>query len=914
MSFFNRLGRSAALIAVGAGSLMAADVQIPRIAYESFTLDNGLRVMVHEDRKAPIVAFNVWYHVGSKNEKPGRTGFAHLFEHLMFNGSQHHNTDYFKVLEKIGATDLNGTTNQDRTNYFENVPTSALDTLLWMESDRMGYMTGAIDKAKLDEQRGVVQNEKRQGENRPYGMVYETLLKHTFPANHPYSWTVIGSMEDLSAASVNDAHEWFKSYYGPNNAVVVLAGDIDVKTAKEKMQKYFGALPASAPLSRPKAWVPKMTGSKRYVMQDKVPQAMLMMAWNTPELVAADAQYLDLLGGVLGGGNTSRLYRRLVEKEQLATSASAYGNAQEISGQFHIQIMARPGADLAKIEKIAKEELDNLLAQGPTEDELKRLKSRYYAAYVRGMERIGGFGGKSDILASSLVLAGDPDFERTSLIRQMEAAPSTVKAAGQRWLTDGCFTLEVHPTGNLKAAAQDADRTQMPQPGETPALKLPKFQRATLSNGLQVVLAERNEAPIVEFRMIMKGGTAVDSKLQSGAGTASIAMKMLAEGTKTRTSHAFREEMESLGASLSAGASTNTFRVNMSALKANLEPSVNLFADMILHPAFPADAFARIQKNTLTAIAQEKNNPNAMAARVSAPVLFGKDHPYGAPLTGSGYESTVSKLKAQDLSSMHQAWFKPGSATLIVAGNVTLNELKPVLEKAFATWPKGSAPKLEIPKVANAGQSTIYLVDKPGAIQSVVQMVAVAPERSEKDEAAVEAMQQVLGGMFTSRVNMNLREEKGWTYGAGVGLASTQSVRRFMASTSVQLDKTKETILELEKEMKGIRGEKPVTHEELTFAQKNMTQSLPGSYETAASVCGAIEDIITWDLQDNYFNAQVERVKALKSEDLMKAAQKIVPEKGRSYVVVGDRTKIESELKSLNLGEVKVVDADGNPV
>jgi len=907
-------GRTAAFLAAGTICLAAAEAPVPRIAFHSFTLSNGLRVLVHEDHKAPIVAVNIWYHVGSKNEKEGKTGFAHLFEHLMFNGSEHFNDDYFKVLERLGATNMNGTTNSDRTNYFENVPTSALDTALWMESDRMGHMVGAISQAKLDEQRGVVQNEKRQGENQPYGLVDEVLTKGTYPVGHPYSWTVIGSMDHLNAASLPDVKEWFNTYYGPNNAVLVLAGDIDLKTAKEKAEKYFGSFPANAPVGRPTVWVPKMTGTRRHVMQDRVPQALLTLVWNTPELVSIDSDRLQMLGGILGGSRTSRLYRRLVEKEQLATQADAAAYAQEISGQFYINVMARPGADLGRIESIVKEELDHLLAQGPSEGELKRLKSIEYARYVRSLERIGGFGGKSDMLASGLVLAGDPEWSRTSLQRKLDAKVEDLKGAGQRWLADGCFVLEVHPYTELKAATMDADRSKPPVPGTAPALVMPTFQRATLANGLKVVLAERNEAPVVQFRMVLEGGTTADAQAPSGPGTATLAMRMLDEGTKTRSGQELREQLEALGATVRTGASSNDFRIGMGALKANLEGSLELYADMVMNPVFPAEAFGRVQKEFLAGIAQEKNNPEAIAYRVAGPLLFGKTHPYGAPLTGTGYESTVSRMKREDLRAMHQAWFRPGSATLIVAGNVTMAELKPMLEKRFGAWAKGSAPKVTIPRVDNPAQTTIYLVDKPGAIQSVVSMVAVSPARDEKDEPSVEAMQAVLGGMFTSRVNMNLREDKHWTYGGSSQVFGTKVVRGMSAGASVQTDKTKETILELEKEMQGILGAKPVSDEELSLAQKNLTLSLPGSFETSAALSGGIEEILTWGLKDNYYQTYSGRVNALKAGDLMKAARKMIPAKGRTYLVVGDRSKVEKGLRELGIGEVKLIDADGNPV
>ena len=369
---------------------MVGEIDMP---YQKFVLDNGLTLIVHEDHKVPIVAVNVWYHVGSKNESPGRSGFAHLFEHLMFNGSEHFDKDYFEALERVGATDLNGTTSNDRTNYFQNVPTSALDLVLWMESDRMGHMLGAITEEKLEEQRGVVQNEKRQGENRPYGVARQLIPKNTYPVGHPYSWTVIGSIEDLNAARMEDVHEWFRGYYGAANAVIAIAGDIDVETVHRKGQEYFGDIPSGPPVARHKVWVAKMTGSKRQIVQDHVPQARIYKVWNVPEWGRADADYLRLAGNVLASGKTSRLYKRLVYDDQIATQVSVSVNPQEIGGQVRIQATARRGTELATVETAIDEELERFFQEGATERELSRVKNQFVSRFIRGTERVGGFGG-----------------------------------------------------------------------------------------------------------------------------------------------------------------------------------------------------------------------------------------------------------------------------------------------------------------------------------------------------------------------------------------------------------------------------------------------------------------------------------------------------------------------------------------
>ena len=426
----------------------SVDIPIPDIKYTKFVLANGLTVLVHEDHKAPIVAVNTWYHVGSKNEKPGKTGFAHLFEHLMFSGSDDFNHTYINALEKVGATNLNGTTSNDRTNYFENVPTSMLDYALFAESDRMGHLLGVLDQKKLDLQRGVVQNEKRLGENRPYGVVEQIITENTYPVGHPYSWTVIGSMKDLDAASLSNVQEWFKTYYGPNN-VTVVAGDVTPEVAREKVEKYYGEIPPGPPIAKQEVWIAKRTGTHRGWVQDRVPQARLYRFWNVPEFGSPEEALLDLAAGVLGQGKTSRLYKRLVYKDQIATSATSTNDTNEIGGQFDFTLTANPGGDLSKVEKAADEELQNFLKNGPSAAELQLAKTQILGRYARIVEQIGGFGGKSDLLATCESFKGNPDCYKDYLKWVKAATPATVKKAADDWLSDGDYVLEVHPVSDF---------------------------------------------------------------------------------------------------------------------------------------------------------------------------------------------------------------------------------------------------------------------------------------------------------------------------------------------------------------------------------------------------------------------------------------------------------------------------------
>ena len=896
-----------ALIAATPLSAAADKIDIP---YQKFVLDNGLTLIVHEDHKAPIVAFNVWYHVGSKNEKPGKTGFAHLFEHLMFNGTENYNDDYFKPMQKVGATDMNGTTNEDRTNYFENVPTSALDLVLWMESDRMGHLKGAISQAKLDEQRGVVQNELRQGLNEPFGVTEELIVKGTYPPGHPYSWSVGGSIEDVGNAKLEDVHQWFATYYGPNNAVVAIAGDIDAKTALEKVKKYFGDIPPSPPISRHSSWIAKRTGAHRESVQDRISQSRIYKIWNIPGWGTGCADNLDLASSILSDGKTSRLYKRLVYDDQIATSVNAYVDRREIGGLFWVQADAKPGVELSRVEKAIDEELDKFLADGPTEMELERVKIQAQARFVRGIERIGGFGGKSDILASSQIHGGSPDAYKTTLKHFDEATAQSLKETAVRWLSDGVYILEVHPYPQLASGKSDVDRKKMPGAGAPPVVKFPGIERATLSNGLKIMLAERHSIPIVKFELMLDAGYAAD---QFGVpGTATLAMSMIDEGTAKRTSLQISEELAMLGAEMGAGSNLDTSFVNLTTLKDKLDPALDIYADIILNPVFPESDFQRMQKIQIARIAQEKDSPFGMALRVFPKLIFGAGHPYASPFTGSGYEATVAKLTRNDLIKFHQAWFKPGNATLIVIGDTTLAEIKPRLEKLFKVWQGGKVPAKKIVAVALEPKSVVYIMDKPDAPQSMVIGGHPAPSSADPENIAIETMNTILGGDFVSRINMNIREDKHWSYGAQSALIDARGQRPFLVLAPVQSDKTKETMVEIKGELEGILGKKPITLDEYNTVKTSKVLQLPGQWETMGAVEDSLTEIVQFGLPDDYFQKYPALVQKLSMEDLAKAAKATIHPESVIWVVVGDRAKIEPKIRELGFAEIHVIDGDGN--
>ncbi|HEY8258534.1 MAG TPA: pitrilysin family protein [Gemmatimonadales bacterium] len=905
-------GVLAALVLIVCSAAPVASQATPDIAYQRFVLANGLTLIVHEDHKAPIVALNVWYHVGSKNEQPGRTGFAHLFEHLMFNGSEHYDKEFQEPLERAGATDLNGTTNEDRTNYFVNVPTSALDLALWLESDRMGHMVGAITQAKLDEQRGVVQNEKRQNEDQPYGKVWDFLTPRIYPSNHPYSWTVIGSMRDLNAASLDDVKGWFKSYYGPSNAVLVIAGDIDPKTARDKVERYFGDIPPGPPVARQGPWIAKRSGSQRGTMQDRVPQARLYKVWNVPEWASADATYLQMAASVLSDGKSSRLFKRLVYQDQIATDVNASVDGHEIAGRFTITASARTGVDLARVEKAVNEELSRFLAGGPTPAELARIRVRARAGFIRGIERIGGFGGTSDVLAQGEVFAGRPDFYEVRLQRIAGATAMQVRSAATRWLSDGDYTLEVHPFPDFASALASVDRTALPAVGAPPTPEFPALERDTLSNGLKIVLAERRSIPQVRFDLLVDAGYASDQFAVPG--TASLAMTMLDEGTRTRTALQISDRLAELGANLGASSRLDVSTVSLAALRDQLDPSLDLFADIVLHPAFRQFDVDRLKKQRLAQIRLEKADPVGLALRVFPGLVFGEGHAYANPWSGSGTEASTQKITRADLVKFHQTWFKPNHATLVVVGAITMRELRPRLERLFAGWSPGDVPVKNIGEVAQRPRPSVYLFDRPGAEQSVIIAGNVAPPKSSPEEPAIETMSAVLGSDFGSRLNMNLREDKHWAYGAFSFIRDARGQRPFLAYAPVQTDKTKEAMAELLKELRGIVADRPIQPSELERAKASLTLTLPGSWETMDAVAGSIDDIVAFGLDDRYFDTYAEKIRSQTVATVTAAARSAVQPDHLVWIIVGDRAKIEAPIRELGLGTVQALDADGKPV
>ncbi|WP_248679343.1 M16 family metallopeptidase [Sinimarinibacterium sp. CAU 1509] len=904
----------AALLASGISHAAESDFPDLKIPYERHVLSNGLTLLIHEDHKAPVVAVNVWYHVGSKDERPGRTGFAHLFEHLMFNGSENYNDEFFRPLEPAGATQMNGTTWYDRTNYFQNVPTSALDMTLWLESDRMGHLLGAIDQARLDEQREVVLNEKRQGENEPYGKVDELIADATYPAGHPYSWTTIGSADDLNAATLDDVKQWFRDNYGAANAVLVVAGDIDPKTIQAKVEHYFGDIPPGPTREHPGAWVAKMHGTKRATLQDRVPQARIYKVWNIPGFCETDANLLSMVAAVLGDGKNSRLYKRLVYRDRSATAVDVSIGPFEIASQFTIDATVAPGADPAAVERAIDEEVASLLKDGPTRAELERVQTKVFAGAVRGLERIDGFGGKSATLAQYQVYCGTPDRYTEELREIRDASSKQLRTVARRWLDDGQFVLNVEPFPEYTSAKEGADRSKLPPLGKPPALKLPPLQRVQLANGLTLAVAERHAAPVVQFTLIADAGFAADAGAK--AGTARLTMDMIDEGAGDYDALALSARAEALGAVIGAGSNLDTSYIGLNALKAKLDPSLDLYADVVLRPQFPAKELERLRQLQLARIQQEKAQPYGIASRLYTRLIYGEGHAYANPRSGNGTEASVATISTDDLRAFYQHWVRPDQATLLVVGDTTLDEIRPLIEKRFGSWtaPDTAAPKKQLDTVALPKQPRIFLINRTAAEQSLILAAHLAPPKSDPDDLAMEVANTALGGNFVSRMNMNLREDKHWSYGAYTVVSGAKAQRPFFAYAPVQTDKTVESLVETRKELERVIGKQPLSEDELEFARDSLVRSLPGNNETAGDIAGSYTTVLSYGLPDSYWNDYVTRAEALDLQQVNAAVKRLVHPDALTWIVVGDLSKIEAPIRKLGWGEVTVLDTDGKVV
>jgi zinc protease len=892
-----------------------SDAPVPKIAFEKYTLPNGLQVILHVDRKLPIVHVNEWVHVGSKNEKPGRTGFAHLFEHLMFEGSKDSPEKYLTVAEKLGANlrvgGVNGTTNNDRTNYFITVPTGSLERVLWLESDRLLTLMDFLTKENLDHQRDVVKNERRQGlENQPYGRADKLISENLYPAQHPYSWPVIGSHADLSAATFDDVKEFFKTYYTPNNLSLAITGDFDPAEAKRLVEKYFASIPAGPALDRPGRYLAALDGEKVVEVNDRVPQERVYVAWPAPEFFSADEAPLNLASRLLTDGLAARLNKALVYDKPLCTKVNSFNDVNEIAGEFVVIATARPGASLADIEKTIGEEIARLAKAGPTTEELSRAQAKQEYDFVTGLEGIGGFGGKADLLNTYNTFLGDPGKLEADVLRHRRVTAADVQRVAAKWLDNrNRLLVRFHPEASGRAAGATLDRSKVPSVGSDKPFHTPEVKTSRLANGLEILVVERPELPKVAVTLASRSGSAGDPPGKEGA--AYLATQTMDTGTKTRKDLDIENSLGNLGTALAGDTGRESARVSFEVLKRNLAPALEVFADVIQNPTYPAAEFERQKKRHLDALAQQAKEPNAIARRVGRILAFGPGHPYGRP--GQGTPATVEALTREDVTKFHDERWKPGSSAIVFVGDVTVAEAEALARRVLGGWSGGAAPAFAIPAPSPAAAGKIYLVDRQDAAQTAVIQILPAPKRKSAEYDALRLANAVWGGGFGARLNMNLREDKGYSYGTFSSPELNHEAGAWFAAGGVQTNKTRESVVEFDKELKGLAGARPITAKELDDAKLNLLRGYAQQFETLGRIAGQVAELWGGNLPMEELQRISDGTAKTTLGETLATAKKWADPSQASLLLVGDVGKIRPGVEELKLGEIVVLDVEGNP-
>jgi zinc protease len=886
------------------------------VPFEQFQLENGLTVLVHEDRKAPIVAVASWFNVGSKDEPAGQTGYAHLFEHIMlFNGTEHV-PNLIEPLREMGATNWNGTTWFDRTNYFETAPTPALDRVLYLESERMGYLLGALTQEKLDAQRGIVQNEKRQGDNQPYGLTYYRALERLFPEGHRYRHSTIGSMADLDAASLDDMRAWFRDKYGPNNAVLVLAGDINVAQARPLVERYFGQIPRGPANVPAAADVPTLAARIDDVMQDRVSTTRLYRIWAVPGLTHDDTVDLDVAAQVLGGLASSRLDRLLVRDEQRAVAVTAGLTPFQRVGLFAVTADVKPGEDAGAVSRRLDEIIAGFVANGPTEDEVQRVATGQVASSLFNIEQVGGFNGKTVALATGAVIAGDPGFFRRNLLKYGEVTPATVRDALARWITRPVYALRVDP--GTREPYQDALAANRPPPDPSPAtvrprdpmppvgtiadLDFPDVERARLSNGLEVVYARRGGIPATLVAMDFNAGVASDPP--QAFGTQALMLSAMTAGANGRDAMQIAEQQERLGASITAFGTLDRSTISLTALSANLGLSLDLYADVVMRPDFMTAEVERLRNQQLAAIAAEATQPVGLAQRALPPILYGRGHPYGRPLSGLGSAESVGALDRNSLVRFHQGWIRPETARIFVVSDRTLTDVRRELESRFGAWRgAGHVPvgRKDFSVTIPAPRPRLVLVDRPQSPQSLIYAGAVIPVSGSDDTLALNAANEVLGNNFLSRINTEIRERRGWSYGLSGQVQLREHRVPYVINAPVQTDRTGDAIRVLIEQITAFNTTNGVSPAEHMRTVNGSIRQLPGAFETAASVLGALRSNDLYARPDNYWESAAPRYRAMAAADMDRAARAVIDPARFVWVVVGDAAAVRPQLEGLGL-------------
>ena len=917
------------LVTGGVASAAAPAGKPPQVKLEleKYTLPNGLEVILHEDHQLPLVAVNIWYHAGPANERAGQTGFAHLFEHLMFQSSGHVPEDsYFKYLEAAGSSFVNGSTDFDRTNYLEDVPSNQLELALWLESDRMGFLLDRLDAASFANQQDVVRNERRQSvENAPYGLVEEELYHQLFPKTHPYYASVIGSHQDIQNAKVDDIREFFKRYYIPNNATLVIAGDINKVQAKALVTKYFATVPRGDAIPPIEVTTPPITQERRAKITDKVELSRVFMGWLTSPIFKPGDAEAGIAADILGGGKASRLYKSLVYDKKIAQDVNATLQSLTLGSVFEIVATAKPGHTAEELEAAIDEAIQKFSTEGPSAAEVAASQNSTYSEIISSLERIGGFGGVADRINLYNQHTKDPNFLNQDLARYAAVTPDGIKqfAAGQlgkehravvyglpgeKIVPPAPETPPAPPKSEAKVESKEAWRNSIPGAGPTPMVKLPMAKRFRLQNGLTVLLVESHRLPIVAGTLVLRSGSAQDP--QDLPGLAGYTSSMLDEGTQKRDALAIANELHGLGASLSTGASVDGSTIGCRSLKATAGATMSILSDVALHPTFPEKDVERLRDDRVTTLLQQRDSPNQTASRIMWNCLYGPTHPYGHITLGTA--EALKKISRSDMLRFYQAYFTPQNAALVLVGDVNEAEAKKLAMDALGSW---TGPPTETPRPPQGTMisSRVVIVDKPGMPQTALRVVQLGLMRSDPDFERFNLANTILGGLFSSRINMNLREAHGYTYGAFSALSENRGQGPFLIGTSVRTDVTGASIDEIFKEVRSM-VEKPVTDDELKMAKESTVRTLPAQFQTTGGTAGTIATLYLYDLPPDYYQTLPGRIASITAPDVQAVSKRYLVPDRMLVIAVGDRSKIEPQIMKLNLGNVAYRDLDGKEV
>ena len=908
-------------------------LKLPELKYETYTLPNGLKVITHEDHRLPLVAVDLWYHVGPLNERPGRTGFAHLFEHMMFEGSEHVGEKaHIKFVQGAGATDVNGTTDFDRTNYFETLPANQLELGLWLESDRMGFLMEGLDRKLLTNQRDVVRNERRQGEGRPYAAADEAVAHLLYPKGHPYYGDVIGSHADIEAARIADIRDFHQQFYTPNNASIAIAGDFDPVKLKALLTKYFGPIPEGPKVEPVTVKTPPITAQKRETVTDTVKLPQLTIAWLTPAAYTPEAYSVSAAIEALGGAKASRLDQALVYKTQVAQRVSCYNRPNKLNGSAQCTVTAKPGVTLDALEKTVWEEIAKLQADGPTADEVEAAKAGELTGKISGLQRLGGFGGVADTLDEYNQYTGDPGFLPKDIAMGEAVSVASTKAAAVKYLTkDAAVVVYCVPgkkvlddvprspedtDANVKITnpytaefeASQAWRKEVPKAGPPVTVHLPVPETFTLANGLKVYVVPEHSLPVLSASFVTRAGS--ENNVSGKEGLASLTAQTMSEATTTRDLKTLADEQEKIGISIGVGASMDGASSGLTVLTNHTHEAFDLFSDVLLHPAFKAEDLDRLRQRRLIGIQQETDNVSAMVGRVGPKLLYGET-PYGA--SGTGTTESVTGLTRDDVTGFYASHYGPADSALVLVGDVTVPEAKKLAEGYFGKWTGTASAAVTLPPAPMPGPTHIVIVDKPGAPQTALEAFGVGVAANSPDLQTLQVMNYVLGGSFASRINMNLREVHGYTYGANSGYQSYRVGGPFVAGGLVKTDVTGPAATQLMYEIKRF-PENPPTEAELNEAKVARVQSLPGQFETSGAIAGSMTSIFLYDRPLDYYAKLPAKYAAVTAADVQRVAKEDVHPDQLIIVAAGDRAKIESGLKDANLGPIEVRDINGKLV